>query len=144
MKNPERWRDNLQTHRLRANRGRMRLTPRVHPFNDPMARPLRILPLRNRITKRIFIRGIASMSIKLNHTIVHSHDKGESAAFLVEILGLSAPSPFGPFLTVQTDNDVTLDFSDSDRDIAPQHYAFLVSDMEFDEILGRIRQRGIP
>src|SRR5262245_65769953 len=84
------------------------------------------------------------MSIKLNHTIVHSHDKGASAAFLVEILGLPAPTPFGPFLTVQTDNEVTLDFSDADRDFAPQHYAFLVSDTEFDEILGRIGRRGLP
>jgi catechol 2,3-dioxygenase-like lactoylglutathione lyase family enzyme len=42
------------------------------------------------------------------------------------------------------DNEVTLDFSNADRDIAPQHYAFLVSEMEFDEILGRIRQRGLP
>jgi catechol 2,3-dioxygenase-like lactoylglutathione lyase family enzyme len=84
------------------------------------------------------------MSIKLNHTIVHSRDKGESAAFLVEILGLPAPIPFGPFLTVQMDNEITLDFDDADREIAPQHYAFLVSEMEFDEILGRIRQRGLP
>jgi catechol 2,3-dioxygenase-like lactoylglutathione lyase family enzyme len=82
------------------------------------------------------------MSINLNHTIVHSRDKGESADFLVEILGLPAPTPFGPFLTVQMDNEVTLDFYDADREIAPQHYAFLVSEMEFDEILGRIRRRG--
>jgi catechol 2,3-dioxygenase-like lactoylglutathione lyase family enzyme len=84
------------------------------------------------------------MSIKLNHTIVHSRDKSASAAFLVEILGLPVPTPFGPFLTVQMDNEVTLDFSNADRDIAPQHYAFLVSEMEFNEILGRIRQRGLP
>jgi len=84
------------------------------------------------------------MSIRLNHTIVHSRDKVESAAFLVEILGLPAPAPFGPFLTVQMDNEVTLDFYDAGREIAPQHYAFLVSEMEFDEILGRIRQRGLP
>src|SRR5215831_7623012 len=118
--------------------------PRVHQFNATMARPLRIWPLRNRITQRIFIRGIATMSIKLNHTIVHSRDKGASAAFLVDILGLPAPTSFGPFLTVQMDNEITLDFYDYDRKIAPQHYAFLVSEKEFDEILGRIRQRGLP
>ena len=84
------------------------------------------------------------MSIKLNHTIVQSRDKGESAAFLIEILGLPAPTPFGPFLTVKVDNEVTLDFYEADREIAPQHYAFLVSEMEFDEILGRIRRRGLP
>src|SRR5262245_32873468 len=84
------------------------------------------------------------MGIKLNHTIVHSRDKTASAAFLVEILGLPAPIPFGPFLTVQMDNEITLDFHDAEREIAPQHYAFLVSEMEFDEILGRIRRRGLP
>jgi catechol 2,3-dioxygenase-like lactoylglutathione lyase family enzyme len=84
------------------------------------------------------------MSIKLNHTIILSRNKRESAAFLVEILGLPAPTPFGPFLTVQLDNEVTLDFYNADREIEPQHYAFLVSDMEFDEILGRIKRRGIP
>jgi catechol 2,3-dioxygenase-like lactoylglutathione lyase family enzyme len=42
------------------------------------------------------------------------------------------------------DNEVTLDFYDDDREIAPQHYAFMVSDTEFDEILSRIRRRGLP
>jgi catechol 2,3-dioxygenase-like lactoylglutathione lyase family enzyme len=84
------------------------------------------------------------MSIKLNHIIVFSHDKGASAAFLTEILGLPAPTPFGPFLTVQMDNEITLDFYNADRGIVPQHYAFLVGDKEFDEIVGRIQQRELP
>lgn len=84
------------------------------------------------------------MSIKLNHTIVHSRDKGASAAFFAEILGLPAPTPFGPFLMVQMDNEITLDFYDAGSEITTQHYAFLVSEKEFDEILGRIRQRGLP
>src|SRR5262245_44906611 len=84
------------------------------------------------------------MSIKLNHTIVHSRDKRASAAFIVEILGLPALTDFGPLLTVQMDNEFTLILHDADREIATQHYAFLVSEMEFDEILERIRQRGLP
>jgi len=32
---------------------------------------------------------------------------------------------------------------DTDGDITPQHYAFLVSDAEFDEIFGRITGRGM-
>ena len=28
--------------------------------------------------------------------------------------------------------------------VHPQHYAFLVSEEEFDEIFGRIKERGIP
>ena len=84
------------------------------------------------------------MTIKLNHTIVSARDKQVSAGFLAEILGLPAPVPFGPFLVVQLDNDVTLDFSDTSGKITRQHYAFLISEAEFDEILGRIRKRELP
>ncbi|MGH9042200.1 MAG: VOC family protein [Acidimicrobiia bacterium] len=84
------------------------------------------------------------MTVQLNHTIVASRDKKVSAAFMAEILGLPEPAPFGPFLGVQVDNDVTLDFIDSDREITPQHYAFLISEAEFDEIFGRIQARGLP
>src|SRR5687767_6554795 len=83
------------------------------------------------------------MAVQLNHTIVHAKDKRASAEFMVDILGLPAPTPFGPFLAVQVDNDVTLDFLDAEDDIVSQHYAFLVSENEFDEIFGRIRERGI-
>jgi catechol 2,3-dioxygenase-like lactoylglutathione lyase family enzyme len=74
---------------------------------------------------------------------VAARDKQASATFLAEILGLPAPKPFGPFMGVQVDNDVTLDFIEADGDITPQHYAFLISEAEFDEIFGRIRERGL-
>lgn len=83
------------------------------------------------------------MAVQLNHTIVSARDKQVSATFLAEILGLPAPVPFGPFLGVEVDNDVTLDFIDTDGDITSQHYAFLISEDEFDEIFGRIRERGL-
>jgi catechol 2,3-dioxygenase-like lactoylglutathione lyase family enzyme len=83
------------------------------------------------------------MTVQLNHTIVFSRDKKESATFLAEIFGLPEPSPFGPFLAVQADNDVTLDFMDVDGEITSQHYAFLVSEQEFDGIFGRIQERGL-
>ena len=83
------------------------------------------------------------MAVLLNHTIVAARDKQASAEFLSEILGLPAPKPFGPFLGVETSNEVTLDFMDAGDDITAQHYAFLVSEAEFDEIFGRIRDRGL-
>jgi catechol 2,3-dioxygenase-like lactoylglutathione lyase family enzyme len=82
------------------------------------------------------------MAIKLNHTIVYSRDKRAAAAFLAEILGLPAPRPFGPFQAVQVE-DLTLDFMDADGEIASQHYAFLVSESDFDQIFERIRQRKL-
>ena len=58
------------------------------------------------------------MSVQLNHTIVACRDQRRSASFLTEILGLPAATRFGPFLVVGTDNGVSLDFAQTDRDIA--------------------------
>ena len=85
------------------------------------------------------------MAVQLNHTIVSARDKEVSAGFLAEILGVGEPKPFGPFLGVAVDNDVTLDFVDwgGEGDLTRQHYAFLVSEAEFDEIFGRIQARRL-
>lgn len=82
------------------------------------------------------------MAVRLNHTIVSARDHNASARFLSEILGLSAPMNLGPFAIVQI-GDTSLDFMESDGEIAAQHYAFLVTELEFDEIFGRIRARGL-
>jgi extradiol dioxygenase family protein len=83
------------------------------------------------------------MPVQLNHTIVSARDKHESATFLAQMLGVSAPAPYGPFMVVEVDNDVSLDFLDSSGPVVPQHYAFLVGESEFDAIFGRIRERGL-
>jgi catechol 2,3-dioxygenase-like lactoylglutathione lyase family enzyme len=81
---------------------------------------------------------------QLNHTIVHAKDKAASARFLSEILGLPEPKPFGPFMVVDAANGVSLDFiSAEDDEIIVEHYAFLVSETEFDEIFGRIKSHGL-
>src|SRR6187402_801444 len=83
------------------------------------------------------------MAIRLDHTIVSARDKDVSARFLSEMLGLAAPTHAGPFAMVQVDA-TSFDFVDSnDGEITSQHYAFLVSEQEFDEIFGRIRARGL-
>jgi len=83
------------------------------------------------------------VSAKLNHTIVYARDRHASASFLADVLGLPAPASFGPFMGVKTGNEVTLDFMDA-NEVASQHYAFLVSEAEFDSIFGRIRERKLP
>ena len=83
------------------------------------------------------------MAIQLNHTIVSARDPRASAEFLAEILGLPPPVPFGPFLGVQTDNGVTLDYLRDDDEFPVQHFAFLVTEEEFDVIFGRIQARGL-
>ncbi|MCW2901149.1 MAG: bleomycin resistance protein [Streptosporangiaceae bacterium] len=84
------------------------------------------------------------MSVDLNHTIVAVRDKKATADFFATILGLEVGAPLGPFVPVQTRNGVTLDFMDTEPGrIAAQHYAFLVSEEDFDEIFGRIQDAGI-
>lgn len=83
------------------------------------------------------------MTIQLNHTIVHARDAKASATFLAEILGLGEPKRFGPFWTVTLDNAVTLDYIQTDEPLIIEHYAFLVSESEFDTIFGRIQQRSL-
>jgi catechol 2,3-dioxygenase-like lactoylglutathione lyase family enzyme len=60
------------------------------------------------------------------------------------VLGLAEPVRLGHFVQVTTANGVALDFDDADGDIRAQHYAFLVSDEEFDQIFGRIKERELP
>jgi catechol 2,3-dioxygenase-like lactoylglutathione lyase family enzyme len=88
--------------------------------------------------------GHEVMTIELNHTIVYSRDKRESSDFLAGILGLPSPVAWGPFLAVEVANKVTLDFHDTDGEVDPQHYCFLVGENEFDEIFGRIQGQGLP
>src|SRR5436309_9212864 len=86
----------------------------------------------------------SSMTIKLNHTIVHSVDKRAAAEFFAGVFGLPAPKPFYDFLDVEVGNEVTRAFIDADgMEIQVQHYAFLVRAKEFDQILGRFKARAL-
>jgi catechol 2,3-dioxygenase-like lactoylglutathione lyase family enzyme len=83
------------------------------------------------------------MAIGLNHTIVWCRDQQRSAGFLTGLFGLPDAYRFGPFLIVDMANGVSLDYHEVDGEIASQHYAFLVSESDFDEIFGRIVERGL-
>jgi catechol 2,3-dioxygenase-like lactoylglutathione lyase family enzyme len=83
------------------------------------------------------------VSVELNHHIVYCRNQKKSAKFLHEILGLPKPASFGPFLVVEMSNGVSLDFMETDEEIQPQHYAFKISEEEFDAVFGRIKERGL-
>jgi catechol 2,3-dioxygenase-like lactoylglutathione lyase family enzyme len=83
------------------------------------------------------------MPVQFNHTIVWSHNSRDSAAFLASVLGLPGPRKWGPFQIVTASNGVNVDFMDKEGEIRTQHYAFLVSEAEFDQIFGRVRERGL-
>jgi catechol 2,3-dioxygenase-like lactoylglutathione lyase family enzyme len=79
---------------------------------------------------------------QLNHTIVWCTDPARSSEYLCSVLGLQPARSFGHFLVVDMANGVSLDFMKHDAPIARQHYAFLVSDAEFDRAFNVIQERG--
>jgi hypothetical protein len=84
------------------------------------------------------------MPVELNHTIVPVSDRKSAAEWVAEMLGLAPPRVWGPFYGVDLANGVQLDFADGGEGPVPQmHYAFLISEDEFDEIYGRIVERGV-
>jgi hypothetical protein len=78
------------------------------------------------------------MAVELNHTIVPAHDPQASAQFLADILGLPVDPPLAHFTPVTLANGVSLDFDHYDH-VYENHYAFQLSDEEFEAAFGRIR-----
>lgn len=80
---------------------------------------------------------------ELNHTIVACRNPEQSASFLADVLGRAAPKRWGPFHVVELDNNVSLDYYESAGSICAQHYAFLITEEEFDAVLARVRARNL-
>jgi catechol 2,3-dioxygenase-like lactoylglutathione lyase family enzyme len=84
------------------------------------------------------------MPVQLNHTIVAARDAETASRWFAEVFGVDPPQRLGHFWQVETANGVGLDFASSgDHDVTPQHYAFLVDEDEFDDIYGRVKDRGL-
>ena len=93
------------------------------------------------------------MTIRLDHTIVPAKDKVASAKFFAEIFGLTVTSD-GHFAQVQINESLTFAFADEPepwsgpgfdpRSGRSHHYAFHISDADFDAILSRVKAKGIP
>jgi catechol 2,3-dioxygenase-like lactoylglutathione lyase family enzyme len=84
------------------------------------------------------------MSIELNHTLVHTRQTWAAARDVAGVLGRPEPTSYGPFAVLELDNGVSLDFIEDTGEIQAQHYAFLVGEEEFDEVLGRLKAQGRP
>jgi catechol 2,3-dioxygenase-like lactoylglutathione lyase family enzyme len=74
--------------------------------------------------------------VELNHAIVPARDPQASAQFLADILGLNVDPPVAHFTPVTLANQVSLDYDQLD-DFESHHYAFMLSEQEFDAALGR-------
>ncbi len=83
------------------------------------------------------------MAIELNHTIVPSRDKEAGARFFARVFGLTYEGVHGHFAPVHVNKSLTLDFDDRDE-FEHHHYAFHVSEDEFDTIFTRIKAEEIP
>src|SRR5689334_3525041 len=93
--------------------------------------------------REVLEKSESSMTAQLNHTIVWCRDQRTSAQFLADMLGRPAPRRFAHFDVVELDNGVSLDFAERAGEIVPQHYAFLISEEDFDAVLGRIHARKL-
>ena len=82
------------------------------------------------------------MTFKIDHTIVPSHDKEEAAKFIGRMFGFEYTGSTGHFAPVQVSDSITLDF-DNRENFESHHYAFYVSDEDFDGTLARIQAEGV-
>lgn len=82
------------------------------------------------------------MPVHLDHTIVPTHDREASARWFAGIMGLEYKGPWGHFAPVQVDEHLSLDFDDAEN-FQSIHYAFIVTEPEFDAILGRVQEKRV-
>jgi catechol 2,3-dioxygenase-like lactoylglutathione lyase family enzyme len=83
------------------------------------------------------------MTITLNHTIVPVRDKAAGARLFAQLFGLAYAGQDRHFAPVKVNDDLTFLFSDDAGNFESHHYAFHVSDPEFDAIFGRVRAAGL-
>jgi catechol 2,3-dioxygenase-like lactoylglutathione lyase family enzyme len=82
------------------------------------------------------------MAIVLDHTIVPAHDNEASAKFFAHIFGLNYEGPVSHFAPVRVNDVLVLDF-DTCSTFESHHYAFKVTDPEFDAIFQRVKDKGL-
>lgn len=85
------------------------------------------------------------MSIELDHLLVPAADKLAAARQLAKLLDVPwAQEGIGPFVPVFINAGLTLDFDQWEEPFPRLHFCFRVSEAEFDAILARLRDAGIP
>jgi len=82
------------------------------------------------------------MAITLNHTIVPARDQKVAAKFFARLFGLKVGKD-DYFAKVKVNDGLTLLFSDEEAEFESHHYAFHVTDAEFDAILARVKAEGL-
>jgi catechol 2,3-dioxygenase-like lactoylglutathione lyase family enzyme len=83
------------------------------------------------------------MTIVLNHTIVPARDKEAAARQFAQVFGLDYRGRDEHFAPVKVNDTLTFLFDDDETSFESHHYAFHVTDAEFDAIFGRIKEAGL-
>ena len=84
------------------------------------------------------------MTITLNHTIVPAKNKETAARWFADLFGLRiADETDDWFAKVKLNQGLTLLFSDEAARFESHHYAFHVSEAEFDAILTRVKAAAL-
>ena len=82
------------------------------------------------------------MTITLNHTFVPARDKEAAARLFAQIFDLAYKGVDEHFAPVKVNDTLTFLFDD-DTNFESHHYAFHVSDAEFDAIFHRVQEAGL-
>lgn len=85
------------------------------------------------------------MAVFLDHVIVPAKNKTSSAELLAKLLDVCwSRDTVGPFCAVYVNDELTLDFDQWNEPLPVQHYCFRMSETEFDELVARLHEMGIP
>ena len=80
---------------------------------------------------------------RFNHTIIAATSRHASAEFYRHVLEADDAPSWGPFENLRLDGDVLLQFAEPPIEFPPQHYAFLMSEDQFDRALCWIMDSGL-
>ncbi|MCG8351003.1 MAG: VOC family protein [Chloroflexales bacterium] len=85
------------------------------------------------------------MSVRFDHMLIAATDKHRSAQFFAGIFGLPEPEEAGFFVAVTLTDGAVVNFVEAPpgAEILGQHFAFLVADRRFDEIIARLQNQGV-
>jgi hypothetical protein len=83
-----------------------------------------------------------SVGVDFNHTLVHAKGTGAAARDVVGVLGLGAPSSYGPSRYSSSTTAGSLDCIEDTGETKAQHYAFVVGEDDFDAISVRHKAAG--
>jgi catechol 2,3-dioxygenase-like lactoylglutathione lyase family enzyme len=92
------------------------------------------------------VGSLPTVTIRVEHLLLPSHDQERSARFLADLLDLevtdqSSGSAAAHFSVVRV-GDITLDYGNIEQ-FTPHHVAFAVDDDTFDAILDRVNAAGL-